>query len=246
MRRTMPRTRLLVIALSLAALAAVCACNDDGPSGPGAQDEPFVVTYTFTSGPKPDGDGITWPPSPPGLIDDTPSNTSYSTDESVVFLNDIGNPVYFNDTTLLPDDASVGNGIVDDCLWGNPRPINFPIVETFRVDLPTQVDSIAFDFAWALGGATVTDSLELALSPSLGGGEAQGLIVRLPDTWDAGAPYQNSLGRSGHVELSLEILANQYDVHLTGIRSIFVFLSPVSDEGTNGAFAIDNLTLAKF
>lgn len=244
MRRNMSRTRLLNIAVALAALAALASCKKDGSTGPAMEDEPFIVTYTFSSGPT--GDGFDWPPSPPGLIDDTPSNTAFSTDESVRFLNDIGNPVYFNDTTLLPDEASVGNGIVDDCLWGNPRPINDPIVETFRVDLPTAVDSIAFDFAWALGGDDVPATLELSISPTLGGGGGELITVSLNESWNAGAPYQNAIGRSGRVAFSVATLASDHDVHLAGIRSLFFFLTPVSDEGNSGAFAIDNLTVAKF
>lgn len=233
--------RNLAISLSLLTLIAGTGCKEDSPTGP-ATIEPFIVTYSFTSGMA--GDEFDWPPGPQGLIDDIPTATYFTTPHGMRIQNDTGNNLFFDANTLLPKDGDVGNGLVDECLWGDPRPINNETVaESIVMYFNVPVDSVAFDFAWVIGGDTVPDSLFFGVRSG-----TEGAIIGfyLPDAWNAGAPYQNSTGRSGHIEFNLATLASQFDLDYGSISHITFFTEPVSQDDANAVFALDNLTIAKF
>ncbi|NOX59811.1 MAG: hypothetical protein GXP29_13280 [Planctomycetes bacterium] len=100
------------------------------------------TSYTFTSGPG--GDGFNWPASPTGLLD----SSSFFTPDSVDFLNEIGNNLFFDSQYQVAGNAP---GISNDAMWGNPTSSGFG---SLNIDLfISGTQNISFDFAWSVGGA---------------------------------------------------------------------------------------------
>ncbi len=224
-----------LLALAACALIAGTACKEDSPSAPAAV-EPFTLSYTFKSGIT--EDGFDWPAS---FVDDTPSSW-YTNPDGVVFFHDIGNLLFIDSNTLLPDEVAVGNGIVDECLWGNPHPRYYPVAPVVYIILPAKADSVSFDYACVFGGESPPDTLSVSIGDAPGAGF---VTFILPDSWNAGAPYQNSLGRSGRIAFSVESLAADHDHHISGIRYLGIFVDTLADEAGNSAFAIDNFTAVR-
>ncbi len=225
----------LSIASILTAVSLLASCKEETPTDPGG-DEPYSLLYTFTSGIL--EDGFDWPAS---MVDDTPS-TQYTNPDGVTFFHDIGNLLFIDANTLLPDDAAVGNGIDGECLWGNPHPRYLPVVPTVYIVLPANADSVSFDFACVLGGELPPDSLSVSIGDAPGAGW---VTFNLTDSWNAGAPYQNSFGTSGRIAFSVESLAADHDHQIAGIRYLGIFVDMIADEGNNGAFAIDNFMASR-
>ncbi len=228
-------------------LLFLAGCGDDGSPSPtqttgGNPPPPISVHYGFSSNTPRTlaADAFAWPPSPPGMIDDFPS-TSFTTPDGVTIFHDIGNNLFFDDAYLLPDQAAQGTGIEDDAMWGQPRPTSAQqgIIEAVIIQFAAAVDSVGFDFNWAISGSAAPAVVEVAVSEQIGGGEFVSLA--LPNSYDAGAVFGNSLGRSGRVGFTLASLADA-GINLSGIRMVTIFVDVISTQGSTSAFAVDNFT----
>lgn len=195
------------------------------------------VRYSFTSGPVVEGgDGFDWPASPPGMLDDTPSST-FRTPDGVVIFHDIGNSLFFDASYLLPDDATSGNGIVDEALWGNPRRADDGIVEAVIIQFDPVAHHVEFDFSWAVGASV----LYVAVSDEPGGEIVE---VPLPNSFASGPVYPGT-GCSGRLVFTPQLARDLYDVDISSIYQISVFVDDISTDSGTSAFAIDNMLVRR-
>ena len=123
-------------------------------------------------------------------------------------------------------------------MWGQPRPINNPIIETVYMQFNADVDSVCFDFAWVVGGDVAPNTLDIVVSEVLGFGEI--ITVPLLNQFDGGQVFQNATGSSGRVVFTVASLLADYELALSSIRHIGIFVDPISTQGSVGAFAVDN------
>ena len=190
------------------------------------------VFYTFESGPG--GDGFNWPPSPTGTL----NGSDYTTPDGVLFYNETGNNVFYDDFY-----QTLGNGthISGDALWGNPLDngaSGYVGIDLFNFN-QGDITEVSFDFAWTEAGVPAApDFVNIYLEDSDGRGVFDSF--QLNDTF-------TGLGGSTGFEDSLSFQASNFTDDFGGIGGTFIdiaymeiYVEDIYFGGNNSEFAIDN------
>ena len=193
--------------------------------------------YTFTSGPS--GDGFEWDfDDPPFGVRDLPDGETFFAPMDNGFdisniENFTGNVSFFDSQYQAAGNSPVISG---DAWWGNPTSTSLAQAGISFINLDNPIESVSFDFAWALAGGHAPSSVFVAVYDS--NNNFSGFDYDLDQTWNAGGVFGGFDGASGRIFVDL------FDFpELSDIEGLFVDVTPVADFGAIGEFAIDNVSI---
>ena len=198
--------------------------------------------YTFTSGPS--GDGFVWDDSFTPGDNNLGEGETFISPDGVYFYNYTGNISFFDDNYQAAGNSGL---IAGDAWWGNPLDSGSGQLGMYFEDFSTNVETVSFDFSWALAGQDAPTEVLIEVIDYLaneGEGAYASFYADLGQTFNAGGTFGGFQGAAEHLTLDIaELFDDNTEAPLTNISELYFYLDDIVTFGGTGEFAIDNLSI---